>query len=60
MDKFKDIQGHFAEKHIEKLHECGIINGYEDGTFRPDETITRGQAAVMIANALQYMGYIKI
>lgn len=56
MSRFKDVEGHYAEKHIEKLAELGIINGYSDGTYRPDEVITRGQAAVMVANALQYMG----
>lgn len=59
-NKVNDIKGHYAEKHIEKLIECGIVNGYEDGTFRPDAPITRGQAAVMVANALQYLGKIKI
>lgn len=56
MEKFKDIQGHYAEKHIEKLAEYGIVNGYEDGTFKPDEPVTRGQVAVMVANALTYLG----
>lgn len=56
MAKFKDTEGHYAEKHIEKLAECGIINGYEDDTFRPDEPITRGQAAVIAANILTYLG----
>ncbi len=60
MAKFKDIEGHFAEKHIEKLAEYGVVRGYEDGTFRPDEPVTRGQAAVMIANVLRYLGCIKV
>ena len=55
-EKFSDIKGHYAEKHIKKLAECGIVNGYEDGTFRPDEPVTRGQAAVMVANVLNYLG----
>lgn len=56
MSKFKDIEGHYAEKHIEKLAQYGIVNGYEDDTFRPDEPITRGQVTVMVANALTYLG----
>lgn len=56
MSKFNDIQGHYAEKHIDKLEQYGIVNGYEDGTFRPDRPVTRGQAAVMISNALTVMG----
>lgn len=31
----------------------GIINGYGDGTFRPDETVSREDAAVMLARAFR-------
>lgn len=54
--RFTDVSGHWAEKHIEKLVDYGIVNGFEDGTFRPDEPITRAQAAVMISNALSVLG----
>ncbi|MGD6875867.1 S-layer homology domain-containing protein [Bacillus infantis] len=37
---------------IEFLTENGILNGYTDGTFRPNEFISRGQAAKIIARAL--------
>ncbi|MDD9266367.1 cadherin-like beta sandwich domain-containing protein [Paenibacillus sp. GCM10023248] len=37
--------------------EAGIATGYEDGTFRPDQTITREEMAVMIDRALQAAGY---
>ena len=30
----------------------GIIKGFTDGTFRPDETVTREQAGVMILQAI--------
>lgn len=33
--------------------EYGIINGYPDGTFRPNETITREEAMSMYAKAMQ-------
>ncbi len=56
MAAFKDTQGHWAQKHIEKLHEYGIVNGAGDGNFYPDKPITRAEAAVMVANALTYMG----
>ena len=56
MATFKDTQGHWAEKHIEKLKKAGIVNGHEDSTFRPDEPITRAEAAVMMANVLTYLG----
>lgn len=34
------------------LFNKGIISGYEDGTFRPNKAITRGQAAKMLARSL--------
>jgi hypothetical protein len=37
--------------------EGGIITGYEEGTFRPNQTITREEMAVMINRALQAAGY---
>lgn len=36
-----DIQGHWAEQTISKWVDSGYINGYPDGTFRPDNSITR-------------------
>lgn len=38
---FSDIQGHWAEKYIQRAAELGWIKGFEDGTFRPDTYITR-------------------
>jgi len=38
---------------IADLFAQGKINGYKDGTFRPNESVTRGQAAVMIAAILE-------
>jgi len=53
---FPDISGHWAEQNVYKLVACGIVNGFEDGTFKPDEEITRGQAAIIGANMLYYCG----
>lgn len=33
---------------VNLLSNLGVINGFEDGTFRPEETVTRAQAAKMI------------
>lgn len=38
---------------INALTSAGIVKGFEDGTFKPDATVTRGQAAKMIAGALK-------
>ncbi|WP_042473002.1 S-layer homology domain-containing protein [Bacillus ndiopicus] len=37
---------------ITALHTAGIISGYQDGTFKPAQDVTRGQAAKIIAGAL--------
>ncbi|PYE61985.1 DNA-binding beta-propeller fold protein YncE, partial [Aneurinibacillus soli] len=42
----------WAQKAVAQAVHAGIINGYEDGTFRPDAEITRPEMAAMIANAL--------
>lgn len=38
---FPDISGHWGEKAIQVMTESGAIEGYDDGTFKPDRTISR-------------------
>lgn len=45
---FSDIKGHWAQSYIERAAELGWIRGFEDGTFRPNDCITRAQAMTMI------------
>ncbi|WP_235886096.1 S-layer homology domain-containing protein [Paenibacillus cymbidii] len=47
-----DIGGNWAKDAIQNLVAVGIIYGYEDGTFRPDNTITREEMVVMISRIL--------
>lgn len=47
-----DIAGHWAEARIEKALQEGIVSGFPDGTFRPEEQVTRAQFTVMLMNAL--------
>ncbi|MEW4286080.1 S-layer homology domain-containing protein [Priestia koreensis] len=54
---FKDTKGHWAEAAIADLAERSIISGYKDGTFRPNENVTRAQFVRMIVNA---MGYVPV
>ncbi len=44
-------------KSVTELVRLGIINGYEDGTFRPDQTITRGEFAKIV---ITFLGLEKI
>lgn len=41
---------------IRTAHAYGLINGFEDGTFHPNETITREQAMVILAKAMMITG----
>lgn len=45
---FTDTNGHWAESFICWLKDNGISSGYADGSYRPDNSITRGEMAVML------------
>jgi hypothetical protein len=49
---FPDTNGHWAEQFICWLKDSGISTGYPDGTFRPENTVTRGELAVMLQRAV--------
>ncbi|RVU54009.1 S-layer homology domain-containing protein [Anaerosphaera multitolerans] len=51
--KFTDIKGNWAEDSIKKLASHGLINGYEDGSFKPDQLITRAEAATLVNSVLE-------
>nr|ALT22088.1 CamA [Anabaena sp. XPORK15F] len=44
-----DIQNHWAKPFIEALASRRILNGYPDGTFRPNNAVTRGEFAAIIS-----------
>lgn len=48
---FSDIKGHWAEETIIKFKDKNIISGYPDGTFKPDNSVTRAEFAKIIALA---------
>jgi hypothetical protein len=50
---FKDISGHWAEEAIAAMSGKKIVSGYGSYTFAPNHSITRGEAAVMIAKAFK-------
>ncbi|MEK3910261.1 DNRLRE domain-containing protein [Paenibacillus sp. FSL H7-0331] len=53
---FSDISGHWAEGNIKQAVSSGVVSGYEDGTFKPDRTVTRAEFAVMLMNVLRPQG----
>lgn len=50
--EFKDIESHWAADSIQRAANAVIINGYQDGTFRPDNTATRAEFITMIGRTL--------
>ena len=48
MAKFLDTEGHWAETSIDKAAEKGIVKGYEDGSFKPNESLTRAQLCAIL------------
>ncbi|WP_218079476.1 S-layer homology domain-containing protein [Anthocerotibacter panamensis] len=49
---FQDTQGYWGEPYVETLSQQGVIGGFPDGTFRPNNFITRAQFAAIAAKAL--------
>ncbi len=50
----RDIQGHWAEKQIQSWLDQGWVSGYPDGTFRPDQEITRAEFATLVNRRFQF------
>ena len=44
---FTDVRGHWAESYIYDV--AGVMQGYGDGTFRPDRPVTRAELAVVLS-----------
>ncbi|MFD0959708.1 S-layer homology domain-containing protein [Paenibacillus chungangensis] len=49
---FSDMDGHWSEETVAKLQALGVISGYMDGTFRPDQSLTRAEAVKMMNELL--------
>ena len=50
---FTDTQDYWAAAYVDFLYNAGITTGYDDGTFRPNDNISRQQFAVML---FRYLG----
>lgn len=53
---FKDTVGHWASSSIQRLAGLGILTGYNDGNFKPDERVTRAEVAAIIDRTLNVVG----
>ena len=45
---FSDTNGHWALKYISSFEKLGYVKGYEDGTFRPDNKMTRAEFVTLV------------
>jgi hypothetical protein len=52
-DQFSDIGGHWANNEINRAYMNNLVKGYTDGTFRPDNDITRAEAITIINRVLE-------
>ncbi|RXT04583.1 S-layer homology domain-containing protein [Ammoniphilus sp. CFH 90114] len=48
-----DIRGHWAEQEIRSFIQSRMISGYPDGTFRPNQTITRAEFASLLVKVFK-------
>lgn len=53
---FSDIAGHWGEASILEAAEKRLVTGYPDGTFRPDQAVTRAEFLVMLVRTLGLEG----
>ncbi|MDQ2084855.1 S-layer homology domain-containing protein [Herbivorax sp. ANBcel31] len=52
--EFSDIKNHWAKDIIMRMYSLGIIKGFPDGMFYPDEPVTRAELSAMVFNALNF------
>lgn len=58
---FTDVSlTHPALEAIVSLSQSGVINGYKDSTFKPDNSITRGQTAAMVNRVLKLQAQMPV
>ncbi|MEF7560398.1 S-layer homology domain-containing protein [Bacillus thuringiensis] len=51
---FTDIKGHMFEKEILALAKAGLVSGYGEGKYGPDDILTREQMAQVLTNAFKF------
>ena len=46
---FSDISNHWAKSYIERVEKNGLVSGYEDGTFKPDNNVNVLESLIMLS-----------
>ncbi|KDR94790.1 S-layer homology domain-containing protein [Peptoclostridium litorale DSM 5388] len=52
-EKFTDMSTHWSKQYVDEMVGKGILSGYPDGKFKPEEAITRMQALVAISRMFE-------
>ena len=52
MRTMPDMSGHWAEEFVVALQSLGIVSGCPDGTFKPDEVVTKAEFATLVGSAV--------
>lgn len=53
---FSDVNGQWFAAAVNTAYKAKLIEGYDDGTFRPNQTVTREELAAMVMRAVSYVG----
>lgn len=56
VDGYRDIAYHWARADIARLSRKGVVHGFEDATFQPNQPVTRAQFATMLIQAMRAKG----
>lgn len=53
---FTDLAGHWSADYVKSAVEYGVISGFEDGTFKPNQAVNRIEIVSMIGRSLEVSG----
>jgi len=56
---FSDISNHWAKSYIERVERNGLVSGYEDGTFKPNNNVTVLESVIMLSRLYEIDDDIK-
>ncbi len=56
---YSDVGSHYAKGAVETWSGYGVLQGYPDGTFRPDEPVTRAEMATVLDRVMGYQNTVE-